>query len=176
MKKITLAIILTFSFFTFFSVDAQARTWVLNKKDVAAIKKGTFVHAKGKVGDVQRTLAKKNLKKKKDGQVLSYYQHYDAEFSFLYDFTLLNYKTKGRTSFTYDTVQYVNASFDGPMNTAILNKHFKRVKKYDYYSTVNIKGYKDRGRYILTQSSKYGSNIWIFKNESALKYYWNNAG
>ena len=47
-------------------IEADAKTAAFTKKDINAIKKGTFVHAKGKLGDSQKTLIKKGVKKDSD--------------------------------------------------------------------------------------------------------------
>ena len=153
-------------FFTIFTPEiAEAKKSAFTKKDVDAIKNGTFIHAKGKIGTTQNALAKKGVKKYKDDTFVYFSQMHSIDVQFFYEFTVYNPFIEGYE--TYDTVHIIDAFYDKKMDTAIFKKYFKRDKKRDV-THHNIIAYKVGSKRLFVSANSSGTHLTLFKNTTTL--------
>lgn len=177
MKKILLAASLVLAGNTLVStmsppIEVQAKS-AFTKKDVDAIKKGKFVHAKGRIGTSKEKLIEKKVKKGGYYSGLNFIQKYDVDLTIVYTLSLYNISTSKVE--TFDTVQFITAEYDGKIDASIFKKYFKRAKKYDM-PYQNIIAYKVGEKYLLYYKNYNSTQLQIFKNENALKRFHSNAG
>ena len=177
MKKILLAASLVLAGNTIVStmsypVEVQAKS-AFTKKDINAIKKGSFVHAKGKIGTSKEKLIKKNVPRGSTYGGLEFVQKYDNDLTFTY--TLSLYRISVYKLDTFNTVQFITADYDKKIDASIFKKYFTRAKKHDIPHH-NIIAYKVGKKYLLLYKSSNSTFLQLFKNENALKRFTSNAG
>lgn len=145
-------------------MNVQASS-AFTKSEVKAIKKGTFVHAKGKIGTKKVTLVKKEIRKSGMYTGLNYAHKYNKNEEIIYSLSLM--KKPSYTVQTYNTVQFITANYNQKRDFSIFNKYLKRAKLYDipYFGIV---AYKTGNKYILIHKGKDSTTVQIFKNEKAL--------
>lgn len=179
MKRIFLAVSLVLAVSSITTVamptmSVEAKTGKFTKKDVKAMKKGTFVYAKASVGDKKQKLMNKGFKDESTKYSVNFTQTPNSTVYFSYQLSLYN---KNSTIENFKTVKYIQATYSQRMNYSAFNTYLKRVKKYDQYpSGGHFRAYQSGKKYILVGDMNKGTEVWIFQNKNVMNRFLLSAG